>query len=562
VTAEAIVPTGPAEALLLETFGPSLLAYVCGVSDAELNARLNRSAELRPNAESVLREALVPIAERVAAEMAQHEAGPAPAFFLPQILGSYDEGAGTSVGNALRLAAGGSLPERPETEGDPLAAVLLAMAADQYPVFLVPTGDDPWRSMSTMSLFRHPLRPQLDELVVSDTDLSQLFVDADPGLGRRGFVYTSLGRGSTLQSVMFGELILRSAWDSATMLSAEPTPEEFFDALIANLNVVRSAARGDTPPVRALLAFTGVRTEHERTIDTPWGDLRPLTNAERHAAPSSLEGAVSGSDQEGKHVTVSYAGELVLETELPYSLLAQPEAPADFGTWPKLRGADELRHRLEAVQLSALLALPRPPGSWVTARPAWSWIADPLASGRHIAWWDVRSGPAFMPYELNREECEKLGGWCHLIATKRTPAIDIAIRRVISVAHARMDPADRLVDSVIAWENLLGTREGEPTLRLSVALAWLLEPGNASRRESLQRRLKTLYAARSAIVHGNPTDDRRIAEQANEAFACALGALATLFRDRPEVLALPDGGARSLRLMLGGATDRSDGSAP
>jgi hypothetical protein len=537
---------GPAEALLLETFGSSLLAYLCAVEEEELIARLAGSGELRRASENVLQNELLPIAEHVAAEVAKHPGLP-PAYAL-QVLGNHHEPAGTSVGNALRLAAGGSLPQPPDSEQDAVADILLRLAVDQYPVFLAPS-DDPWRSM-TISLFGHPLRPKLDTLVTADADLSQLFRDDDPGLGRRGFVYTSLG-GFSLQSVMFGEMMLRSAWESVSMSIAQPTLHQLCQEVLRNLDIVRAAARGGTPAVRSLVAFTGITTEGERTVRTPWGDLRPLTDAERRAAPSSLEGAVSGTNPDGKQVTVSYAGEVVLDTELPYSLLAQAENRPDSGTWPKLRGADELGHRLEAIQLSALLAIARPPGSWVSVRPAWTWIADPLTYGRSISWWDPRSAPAFMPYELRAPDCDELSRWCELIAHHRSPAIEIAIRRVISAAHARTAPADRLVDSVIAWENLFGTSEGEPRLRITAAMAWLLEV-NPTSRESLQGRLKALYDARSNIVHGGVVHDRVVAEQANDAFGFAVKALGALFRDRPDVLALPDGAARSLRLILGG----------
>lgn len=285
-----------------------------------------------------------------------------------------------------------------------------------------------------------------------------------------------------------------------------------------------------------------------------------MTEAERQAAPASLEGAVSGTDQDGKHVTVSYGGELVLEMELPFAVLARSEDQVDTGQWPKLPGADDLRHRLEAVQLGALRAVARPLGSLVIARPAWTWVADPLGHGRNIGWWDTRSAPAFMPYELQPDDCAELERWCERIDTHRSAAINIAIRRVISAAHERTEPADRLVDAVIAWENLFGTSEGEPRLRITAAMAWLLED-QAPARVALQGSLKTLYDARSKIVHGGVVKDQLIAEQANDALGYALKALAALLRDRPDVLRLPDGAARSLRLILGGQFEDVTGAA-
>jgi hypothetical protein len=111
--------------------------------------------------------------------------------------------------------------------------------------------------------------------------------------------------------------------------------------------------------------------------------------------------------------------------------------------------------------------------------------------------------------------------------------------------------ADRLVDSVIVWENLFGTVEGEPRLRISAALAWLLT-GDPIDREARQLELKRLYDYRSKIVHGGKPDEVALGEQANAALMHARDALRALFSDRTDVLALPDGAARSLRMIMGG----------
>jgi Apea-like HEPN len=167
----------------------------------------------------------------------------------------------------------------------------------------------------------------------------------------------------------------------------------------------------------------------------------------------------------------------------------------------------------------------------------------------NIGWRDPRSAPPFLPYALSSEDAEAIGAYCAWIGERRQRSIDIAIRRAISAAHSRSSVADRLVDAVIAWENLFGTSEGEPRLRISAAMAWLLE-ADAQRRTQLQGRLKRLYDRRSAIVHGSADSDADIALDANAALGYAVAALAALFRERPEVLRLSDGAARSHHLIL------------
>jgi hypothetical protein len=115
-------------------------------------------------------------------------------------------------------------------------------------------------------------------------------------------------------------------------------------------------------------------------------------------------------------------------------------------------------------------------------------------------------------------------------------------------------------------ENLVGSRDGEPTLRVTAALAWLLEddPGN---RRTRQTALKKLYNLRSDVVHGNrPLDGAEAVQGSRDARAVAVDALRKLFRDRPELLReCGDGSEWGLRLMLGKASVcliRFDGEDP
>lgn len=107
------------------------------------------------------------------------------------------------------------------------------------------------------------------------------------------------------------------------------------------------------------------------------------------------------------------------------------------------------------------------------------------------------------------------------------------------------------MDSVIVWENLFGTSQGESTFRISAALAWLLAPDVESRLE-LQAQLKDIYTVRSRIVHGSKADEASLLENANNAVLYSRDALAKLLRDRRDILTLPNGSARSQRLIMGG----------
>ena len=324
---------------------------------------------------------------------------------------------------------------------------------------------------------------------------------------------------------MFGEMVIASAWDTVKMTSKIPSQEDLLKRVQHNVDVLRLASAGKNASIPARLVFTGFTTSESREITTPWGRLRPLAAWERSLAPASLEGAVTGTGADGKQVTVSYAGEMVLETELPYAIRidAVPDwASPAIPSWRPMQGYDTLRRRLEGVQLAAMLSTDREPGSWVTARLAWSWTGNPLGHGGNTGWGDPRGPIGFMPAVLSVEECADFEEWATRVDASWTGRIDIAVRRLLNAANARTDMADRLVDSVIVWENLFGTSQGEPRLRISAALAWLLE-GDSAAREELQIQLKTLYDYRSKIVHGSNYDESTLGERANEALTYARG---------------------------------------
>ena len=123
---------------------------------------------------------------------------------------------------------------------------------------------------------------------------------------------------------------------------------------------------------------------------------------------------------------------------------------------------------------------------------------------------------------------------------------------MISASATRVYAVDALVDLVIAWENLFGSRQGEPTLRISAALAWLLG-STVDEREQYRARVSKIYALRSDIVHGNRFVTAQEASEALvEARTITLAGLRMLFDSRDDLLGLKSGDERSRALIMGG----------
>jgi hypothetical protein len=137
--------------------------------------------------------------------------------------------------------------------------------------------------------------------------------------------------------------------------------------------------------------------------------------------------------------------------------------------------------------------------------------------------------------------------WSRIIDKEYLSSIDVAIKRIVSSVTNRTDPADSLIDAVMAWENLLGT-SNEVTFRVSASLAKLIET-DITKRSEIKKELSDIYALRSRIVHGSNENQAVLIEKSNNAIMYAILALKTSFKLGKEWLSLKSN-ERSDQLLL------------
>lgn len=532
-------------ALLVDTFGQRLLAYLCATDEAAMAVRLGGDERLAGRQEEVLSQ-LLALATQLAVAASQDNV---PVAMRLDVLGRFDEQAQTSVGNALRLHAGGGSDVA--IPADPVLGPLTALLRDAYPLMLVPAERTHFpRPHLSAALWTSPHRRAFEAGVLGDADLSRLFPEETEGGGWTGMVYRSTGSGGGLQLWSLPDLLLTGAWWSAQRTQMHE-PEAFAAELARLVDLLRRAVRGEACKVKAVVAFAGVVLDGVEFIELPFGTLRPIHDHERDLAPASLEGMVSHTTAEGDSVTASYAGDVVLETEMDYRIVVEKPDFDALGQWPsEMRDFERLEADLDSLRLASLLV--GDGRSMLTLAPTWRMVFDPLSWGPLQSWSDPRTGPSIAPRRLALPAVDELAGWTRAIHTHRGSGTDVAVRRVIAASAARVDPVDALVDLVIAWENLFGSRKGEATLRISSALAWLL--GSApDEREEFRSRASKAYGLRSDIVHGNrAVTAKEAADMTTEARVMTIAALRELFSKRADLLAMRNGDERSRALIMGG----------
>ncbi len=538
---------------MADTVGPLLLEYLLNCDSVAVQAIL--AGECSPSAEQLrVMEALS--ARRAALSKDLGEAGVREAVrhWLLQVGND-----GRSTAGTLRTLTCRETSLAPPS-ADEMERTFAALARAVYTAFLIPTETIPIHGMPELADLLEEVDQRIPNLIASlsdgaafiaavaaDESVGKVFRGAHATLGAYAAVYLNTGHGGPVFLKHLPVLMLRATWRQVR--DAEPTEERFVTEALAQLAIVRRVLGGRTSKVRAKLAFTGVLMPADACIDLgDDGVVRPVTDADRRYAPGALEQRVGGAaDAEGARTYISYAGDVVLD--YPYRYKAWIPGPShDVTAWQeRVPEPVELDQVILWLRASLILAVEREHRAHIVQ--TWRHINDPLAEGIGISWSDPRWGRGLTPVQLTEAEVVAWGEWYRLLRASQAKRIELAITRVLKAVAERREPSDVLIDSVIAWENIFGTAEGEPTFRVTACLSKLLADSLAERR-TRRRELTDIYKLRSAVVHGNRSLTNADFAQCDRALDVAIDAIRTLVDKRPDLLAEGDGGSRSTAVLL------------
>jgi hypothetical protein len=531
---------------LLDQLGADFLAYVCGAEREAIVARLVSQDPLPPVSEEALDGALE-FADAVASAPRPMVLNNRPTYeplgdALREACARFLPAFGMSYPNALRLASGGLTtdggPDLPAAE-----AAAASVLADAFPAYLLP----PPARGATLSFERYP-RPDFGHpgqaaffgALADDDPLRGLFplahplsppAPSEPRIADAVYVRMSYGGEAALSAFGFFGDLAANAYERAAA-RGELTPQSFVSAGLEALDELRSLAAGDEVliPVITELACSA---EPGFELKTELGTLRARA---RPTEPNPFP----------DHVPTT-TGDLLAEIRVPLQL--HVVGPAPSGVPPRSeaqRWLENLSRAIDQIRLALLLSADgtAPPATRLLSSTICLPVDTPMRSHSLASPFPFTRIPSGA---VARAASPHIAAATRAVAQHHVPSLDIATRRVLSAHADRVDPADGLIDAIVALESLFGTGQGEVTLRLSVALARLLESDPARRRERM-RQVRDLYGLRSKISHGVRVKASDLIEGHHQAAALALEVFQTLFFRRPELIAASE--PRELAVML------------
>jgi hypothetical protein len=525
--------------------GRKLVAYMLGYAEESVSSLASGSSLPTGGQVSVLRQLSV-LRAQVSALRVDLRHNEVVCSILTQL-----EESDKSPARSFRLLASGT--EEVVAGEDELENIVAAMALDAYPIFLLPPESDPFPQLPGASnsrlspfLYRHPQAAEFIVAALQDEILKEVFSKEEEHVGRVATVMRNTGSGGGIQLAMLPNLIIQNAWRH--LLVDDVDPQKFAEQAVAELRLVRDTLAGRRRKTTARVAFAGVLLPSGAEFEVGTGKIRAITEADRMVLPDLSMGTLTGTDESGMTTTIRHDGDVVFEYRFPYKVKASPGLRSTTSSWPAdLLPSADLEWTFLRIRFSLILAVERE--SRVHLVQTWRMFDDPLDFGQNVSWKDPRNGAGMNPIQLTGEEVAAWVEWYRRLETKSVARIELAITRILRAIAERREPSDVLIDSVVAWENLFGTKLGEPTFRVTMCIAKLLEESLPDRL-TLRSKLGRMYTLRSDIVHGNCALKVEQYALCYEALDVAIRVVRVLLKDRMDILELPDGARRSETLLL------------
>jgi hypothetical protein len=183
-----------------------------------------------------------------------------------------------------------------------------------------------------------------------------------------------------------------------------------------------------------------------------------------------------------------------------------------------------------------------------TGSLAWWYVRQPLEVGGWISD-GAPTSDRHSVVQITEEIRASLLKACASVAHNHPRHLDLAATRLIGAAGERHDPADALIDAVIAWESMFGSGGGEVATRLSVSMALLLSRASGVSARDLAGEIKRIYNHRSKLVHGAVRPTGELHASSKRAIELGFAVLQAIHND-PAIRSLEKSQQRSDHVLL------------
>ena len=477
---------------------------------------------------------------------------------------------GISIGNALRAASGGELHKIPNNIKEE-EQYLFKITESVYPALLADYAQQSEYDNTSLywsyDMYGNPVNREFCNWLRVNDEAFRLF-SAD---GQNPALHLIHSSGSAGSDQLYGlaEHIIDTAW--ITVLGGEraedpPTFTDLFSEVKKVFDEVRDGLSTGEYSSVALVGLSGVLLpDGVQAFDVADMKVRRWMRSDARFSSVLDDRYYCGSSVAGsKGHRFHYRGDIVIE--IPITLkITVPQTTKGNSSEERstelhsLRNElrDAINYKVHLIQLALLLSQQSnsPSGRWV-----WRTIIDPLSNGSSIAF-EPKS-----PYiniqgtlALTTDDLENWKNWLGLILQHEESLRNcfIGVRHLLSAVNERENPDDRLLDAVVAWENLVGV-DHQTTFRVTAALA-CLQSDKPQVYQEQQKQFSKIYNVRSRVIHGSGTAQRFEAafsktygQSASEAaVTTAVKAYQATLTSHLEILDIPDSEKRNEHVLEG-----------
>jgi hypothetical protein len=401
-----------------------------------------------------------------------------------------------------------------------------------------PDFPDAWRSfgdpvvnqLSDISYFgieQHPAFVKALEELSRDPELASLLPrdnQPDP------FIMSPVSGGSRVGFAGILTALLTNAAKQLFIQGIELTDSAFVRSVLENYEELKRAVRGEKIRSYAVRGLAGLSLDNDLQLTTPWGTIRPI----------DVEPSTQAFMAQPRPTTSA----LLVTPQLERLFISRENEPQ----FPGLdQSATESMQRTQTLT-PLLFALSSLDSEAVTA-PVITFQTTILPISMGMGYSSPLHSNPFVPNcVVGRDQVKAIEDLAAILAENYNESMQLASIRTVQAISQRTDRSDALIDAVMAWENLVGTRS-ETVYRVTAALARLLETEDDKRR-SFRKELQDIYNIRSRVVHGDVVEPQAIQSASDGAVRIALRAMLEIYRRGGAWLAMSSN-ERSEMLILG-----------